>query len=93
LNLKIEVETRSLDDVKRVLAHGGVNRIMLDNYTPEETEEAVMLIGNKYETEASGGINLENVVAYARTGVNFISVGAVIHHAVSMDLSLKAQIL
>jgi nicotinate-nucleotide pyrophosphorylase (carboxylating) len=93
LNLKIEIETRSLNDVKRVLAHGGVNRIMLDNYTPEETEEAVRLIGNKYETEASGGIHLENVVAYARTGVNFISVGAIIHHAVSMDLSLKAQIL
>jgi nicotinate-nucleotide pyrophosphorylase (carboxylating) len=93
LNLKIEVETRSLDDVKRVLAIGNVDRIMLDNYTPELLEEAIKLIGNKYETEASGGITLENVVAYARTGVDFISSGSVIHHAVSMDLSLKAQIL
>ncbi len=93
LNLKIEVETRSIDDVKRVLAVGNVDRIMLDNYTPEMLEEAVTLIAGKYETEASGGITLENVVAYARTGVDFISVGATIHHAVSMDLSLKAQIL
>ena len=93
LNLQIEVETRSIEDVKRVLATGNVHRIMLDNYTPEQTEEAVNLIAGKYETEASGGINLENIVSYARTGVDFISVGAVIHHAVSMDLSLKAQII
>jgi len=93
LNLAIEVETRNIDDVKRVLATGNVSRIMLDNYTPEQIEEAVALIGNKYETEASGGINLSNIVAYARTGVDYISVGAIIHHAVSMDLSLKAQIL
>ena len=93
LNLKIEVETRSIEDVKRVLAVGNVHRIMLDNYTPEDIEEAVALIGGKYETEASGGINLDNIVSYARTGVNYISVGAIIHHAVSMDLSLKAQIL
>ena len=93
LNLKIEVETRSIDDVKRVLAVGNIDRIMLDNYTPEQLEEAIKLIGSKYETEASGGINLDNIIAYARTGVDFISVGAIIHHAVSMDLSLKAQIL
>lgn len=93
LNLKIEVETRSIDDVQRVLATGKVHRIMLDNYTPDQMEEAVKLIGGRYETEASGGINLDNIVAYARTGVDFISVGAIIHHAVSMDLSLKAQIL
>lgn len=93
LNLKIEVETRNLDDVKRVLATGNVDRIMLDNYSPEELEEAVNMIGGKYETEASGGINMENIVSYARTGVDLISVGAIIHHAVSMDLSLKAQIL
>lgn len=92
LNLKIEVETRNIEDVKRVLAVGNVHRIMLDNYTPEATEEAVALIGNKYETESSGGITLDNIVAYARTGVTFISVGAIIHHAVSMDLSLKAEI-
>jgi nicotinate-nucleotide pyrophosphorylase (carboxylating) len=93
LNLKIEVETRSIEDVKRVLAVGNVDRIMLDNYTPEQLEEAIKLIGGNYETEASGGINLDNVIAYARTGVDFISVGAIIHHAVSMDLSLKAQTL
>jgi nicotinate-nucleotide pyrophosphorylase (carboxylating) len=92
LNLKIEVETRSLEDVKRVLAAGNVSRIMLDNYTPAQLEEAVKLIGGKFETEASGGINLGNIVQYARTGVDFISVGATIHHAVSLDLSLKAQI-
>jgi nicotinate-nucleotide pyrophosphorylase (carboxylating) len=66
---------------------------MLDNYAPEQMAEAVKLIGGKYETEASGGINLNNIVAYAQTGVDFISVGAIIHHAVSMDLSLKAQVL
>jgi len=92
LNLKIEVETRTIDDVQRVLAHGGVHRIMLDNFTPELLAEAVRLIDGKYETEASGGINLETIEAYAATGVDFISVGAIIHHAVSMDLSLKAQI-
>jgi nicotinate-nucleotide pyrophosphorylase (carboxylating) len=93
LNLKIEVETRSIKDVKKVLAAGGIHRIMLDNYTPEELEEAISLIGGAYETEASGGINLDNIIAYARTGVDFISVGAIIHHAVSMDLSLKAVVL
>ena len=92
LPLKIEVETRSIDDVRRVLATGGVHRIMLDNYTPEELEEAVALIGGACETEASGGISLDNIVSYARTGVDFISVGAIIHHAVSLDLSLKAQL-
>ncbi len=92
LNLKIEVETRSIEDVKRVLAVGNVTRIMLDNYSPEQLEEAVNLIGGKFETEASGGINLDNIIQYARTGVDFISAGAIIHHAVSMDLSLKAQI-
>jgi nicotinate-nucleotide pyrophosphorylase (carboxylating) len=93
LDLKIEVETRSLDDVRRVMAVGGVDRIMLDNYTPEQLAEAIKLIGGKYETEASGGISLDTIVPYAKTGVDFISVGATIHHAVSMDLSLKAQIL
>ncbi|WP_276132834.1 carboxylating nicotinate-nucleotide diphosphorylase [Polluticoccus soli] len=93
LDLKIEVETRSLDDVRRILAVGGVHRIMLDNYNPELLKQAVELIAGKYETEASGGINLNNIVDYAKTGVDYISVGAIIHHAVSMDLSLKAQIL
>jgi nicotinate-nucleotide pyrophosphorylase (carboxylating) len=93
LDLRIEVETRSLEDVRRVLAVGGVHRIMLDNYTPEQLTEAVGLIGGRFETEASGGINIENIEAYAQSGVDFISVGAVIHHAVSMDLSLKAQLI
>ena len=93
LDLKIEIETRSLDDVKRVLSVGNVHRIMLDNYQPAEIAEAVKLIAGRYETEASGGIQLENVEEYAKAGVDFISVGAIIHHAVSLDLSLKAQIV
>lgn len=93
LNLQIEIETRSIDDVKEVLAVGNVHRIMLDNYTPEKIIEAVQLIDGKYKTEASGGITLENVEDYAKTGVDFISVGAIIHHAVSLDLSLKAQLI
>ncbi len=91
LHLKIEIETRNIDDVKQVVEHGGVHRIMLDNYTPEQIDEALKIIDGKYETEASGGITLETIESYARTGVDFISVGAIIHHAVSMDLSLKAQ--
>lgn len=93
LDLKIEVETRDIEDVKRVLAMGNVHRIMLDNYTPGQLADAVKLIDGRYETEASGGITLDNIVAYAETGVDYISVGAIIHHAVSMDLSLKAQVL
>ena len=92
LDLQIEVETRSLDDVREVLRIGGVHRIMLDNFQPADITEAVALIGGRFETEASGGIQLDNIVAYAQTGVDFISVGAIIHHAVSLDLSLKAQI-
>lgn len=92
LDLKIEVETRNIEDVRKVLNVGNVHRIMLDNYTPAQLAEAVALIGGLYETEASGGITLENIVDYARTGVDYISTGAIIHHAVSMDLSLKAQL-
>ena len=88
--LKIEVETRSLDEVKRVLAIGKVNRIMLDNFTPKQVAEAVQLIDGKFETEASGGINLDNIQEYAASGVDFVSVGALIHQAKSLDLSLKA---
>ncbi len=92
LPLKIEVETRSLDDVERVLAVGQVHRIMLDNFEPALVERAVDRIGGRYETEASGGITLDNIVNYARAGVDFISVGALTHHAVSLDLSLKARL-
>ena len=90
LNLQIEVETRNLDDVREVLAVGGIHRIMLDNFRPEQIGAALDLIKGRFETEASGGITLENVEEYAKTGVDFVSVGAVIHHAVSLDLSLKA---
>lgn len=92
LNLQIEIETRNIDDVRQVLDAGNVDRIMLDNFTPEQIEEALTLIDGRFETEASGGITLENIAAYAKTNVDFISVGAIIHHAVSMDLSLKAQL-
>ena len=92
LDLKIEVETRNIDDVRRVLEVGNVGRIMLDNYTPAQIAEAVQLIAGRYETEASGGITIENIKEYAATGVDYISVGAITHHAVSMDLSLKAQL-
>ena len=91
--LKIEVETRSIDDVKKVLATGKINRIMLDNFTPVQISEALLLIDGNYETEASGGINYENIEAYAATGVDYISSGAIIHQAVSLDLSLKAIIV
>ena len=90
--LKIEVETRSIDDVKKVLQTGKINRIMLDNFSPEKIREALKIINGKYETEASGGITLENVESYAATGVDFISSGAIIHQATSLDLSLKAEI-
>lgn len=90
LQLQIEVETRSLDDVREVLAVGGIHRIMLDNFKPEQITQALELIKGRYETEASGGITLDNIEAYAKTGVDFVSAGAVIHHAVSLDLSLKA---
>ena len=88
--LKIEIEVRNLDEMQQVLQTGGVHRIMLDNFTPELLKKAVDLIGGRYETEASGGITLETIRAYAETGVDFISVGALTHHIKSLDLSLKA---
>ncbi|WP_407525760.1 carboxylating nicotinate-nucleotide diphosphorylase [Lacibacter sp. MH-610] len=90
--LKIEVETRTLADVEKVLATGKVNRIMLDNFTPSQLADAVVLINGRAETEASGGMNLENIRDYAATGVDYISVGALIHQARSLDLSLKAKL-
>ena len=90
--LKIEVETRSIDDVKKVMAVGKINRIMLDNFTPQLIAEALKIINGQYETEASGGINLNNIEEYAATGVDFISSGAIIHQARSLDLSLKASL-
>ncbi|MEO9020846.1 MAG: carboxylating nicotinate-nucleotide diphosphorylase [Ginsengibacter sp.] len=90
--LKIEVETRSIEDVKKVMHTGKINRIMLDNFSPEKIKEALQIIGGRYKTEASGGITLENLESYASTGVDFISSGAIIHQARSLDLSLKAEI-
>ena len=90
LNLKIEVEARDLNEVKEILRVGGVQRIMLDNFSFEEIRTAVALIGDKLETEASGGITLDKLRDYAECGVDFISVGALTHSVHNMDLSLKA---
>lgn len=94
LNIKIEVETRTIEDVKKVLEKGvgKVFRVMLDNYTPAQITEALKLIDGKFETEASGGINLDTIESYAATGVDFVSVGGLIHQAKSLDLSLKAVV-
>jgi nicotinate-nucleotide pyrophosphorylase (carboxylating) len=89
-SLPIEIEARNLDDVRTILAIGGIRRIMLDNFTPENTRKAVEMIGGQFETESSGGITLENIRAYAECGVDYISVGALTHHLKSIDLSLKA---
>lgn len=89
LNLNIEVETRNLDEVQQVLNVGGIQRIMLDNFTPELLKEAITLIDGKFETEASGGITIETIQSFAASGVDFISVGALTHSAKSIDLSLK----
>ncbi len=90
--LKIEVETRNIEDVKEVMHTGKIDRIMLDNFSPEKIKEALKIISGKFETEASGGITLENIESYAATGVDFVSSGAIIHQATSLDLSLKAEI-
>jgi nicotinate-nucleotide pyrophosphorylase (carboxylating) len=90
LDLKIEIEARSLKDVQEILTIGGIDRIMLDNFAPGLMKEAVEMIAGRYETEASGGITLENLREYALTGVNYISVGALTHHIKSLDMSLKA---
>ena len=91
--LRIEVETRNLEDIKKVMATGKVDVIMLDNFTPEQITEGLKIIDGKYQTEASGGINLTNIESYAATGVDFISSGSIIHQARSLDLSLKAVVV
>ena len=93
--MNIEVETRNIEDVKKVIAtgKGKVSRIMLDNFTPPQIVQALDLINEDFETEASGGVNLDNIEQFAKTGVDFISVGALIHQARSLDLSLKARIV
>jgi nicotinate-nucleotide pyrophosphorylase (carboxylating) len=89
--LKVEVEVRNLNELKQVLEVGGIDRIMLDNFTPSELETALKLIPTNYETEASGGITLETIREFAETGVDFISVGALTHSFKSLDMSLKAE--
>jgi nicotinate-nucleotide pyrophosphorylase (carboxylating) len=90
LKLKIEIEARSISDIERIITAGGVDRIMLDNFSIENTATAVKLINGRYETESSGGITLETIRSYAECGVDFISVGALTHHIKSLDMSLKA---
>lgn len=90
-DLKIEVEVRSLDDIRRVLALGGVDRIMFDNFTPELTREAVKLVDHQVETESSGGITLDTIRDYGEAGVDFISVGALTHSVKGLDMSFKAM--
>ncbi len=91
-SLPIEIETRNLKEVSEVLDYGHVNRIMLDNFTPDLIKEALQLIDSRYETEASGGITLDNIQPYAETGVNFISVGALTHTFNSLDISMKISL-
>lgn len=90
-SLKIEIEVRNLKELLEVLDCGGVDRIMLDNFSPQEIHEVLKWIPNTFETEASGGINENNIEEYAKTGVQFISVGALTHSVRSLDLSLKAK--
>ena len=89
-NLKIEIEVRNFQELRETMDRGGIDRIMLDNFSPEDLLMAVQIINNEYETEASGGITIENIREYAETGVDFISVGALTHQIKSLDLSLKA---
>ncbi len=90
LKLNVEIEARSLEDIKAIISVGNVDRIMLDNFSIEDTLSAVREIGGSYETESSGGISLSTIRAYAECGVDFISVGALTHHIKSLDMSLKA---
>jgi len=90
LDLKIIVEARSIDEIKEILKHEGIHRILIDNFDFEETKKAVQLIGDKCQTESSGGINLESVRKYAECGVDYVSSGALTHSVYNMDLSLKA---
>ena len=89
-NLKIEIETKNIAQIKKVLSVGGINRIMFDNFSVKDTRKAVKLVNRKYETESSGGITIKNIRKYAECGIDFISVGNLTHHIKSMDMSLKA---
>jgi nicotinate-nucleotide pyrophosphorylase (carboxylating) len=89
-NLKIEIEVRNFDEIEQVMAIGGVDRIMLDNFNIENTKKAVEIIGGRYEIESSGGITFDTLRQYAECGVDFISVGALTHSVKSLDMSFKA---
>lgn len=89
-NLQIEIEVRSMNELQQVIDEGGADRILLDNFSPDQLKEAVKLLDHRYITEASGGISLENIAEYAATGVDYISSGALTHSVKSLDLSLKA---
>ncbi len=91
IDLKIEVETRNMEEVEMVLQEGGVDRIMLDNFTPQEVAHAVKYIDGRAETEASGGITTDTIRSYAETGVDYVSMGVLTHSVMSLDLSLKAM--
>lgn len=90
LDLKIEIEVRNFDELQQVLDHGGVDRVMLDNFTPADTRKAVELINHRFEVESSGGITYDTIRSYAEQGVDFISVGALTHSVKGLDLSFKA---
>lgn len=89
-NLNIELEVRNFQELEEAINVGGINRIMLDNFTPNNLKKAIEMIDGRFETEASGGITLDSIRSYAETGVDYISVGALTHHIKSLDLSLKA---
>ena len=89
-DLKIEIEVRNLDELQEAIDCGGIDRIMLDNFTPELTRKAVEIIGGRFETESSGGITFDTLRSYAECGVDYISVGALTHSVKGLDLSFKA---
>ncbi len=90
LNLKVEIEVRTFDEIRQVMEHGGADRIMFDNFSVENTRKAVEMIGGKFETESSGGITFDTLRDYAECGVDYISVGALTHSVKGLDMSFKA---
>ena len=90
MSLAIEIEVRNFVELEQVLATGNIQRIMLDNFTPEDLRKAITIIAKRFETEASGGITANSIRSYAQSGVDYISVGALTHSIRSLDLSLKA---
>ena len=90
MSLKIEIEVRNFDELQQVIDHGGVDRIMLDNFSVDDTRKAVQLVAGRYETESSGGITLDTIRSYAECGVDYVSVGALTHSVKGLDMSFKA---